>query len=145
MRKFGNIVAPDSADNRTPYDLHDKNRFGADLQFPYRFPFFGDGKLIAEALQGKDWDTTNNRYAQGRGGYIQLAQTVFPKSQIAVRYEIWDPDTDADSDGINTLGLAFLQQWGENVRLTVAYEMPKNQDPTKENDNLVTVQVQFKF
>jgi hypothetical protein len=147
---------PDSTNKITPYTLYDKNRLGGDGQFFYQLPIFGGGRLMAEAIQGKDWssskkDSTNpsGQYVNSLGWYGELVQNIFGHDQIALRYDFWDPDTDPakTQDGITTLGIALIHHFDGNIKLTLAYDMHTYQDTTKSkvNDNFLTAQLQIRF
>ncbi len=136
----------DTTAHNYPYQPKDKNRFGADVQVYYPLPFLGGGRLMGEAIQGKDWSSTDTAYVTSLGWYGQVVQNIFEYDQIAVRYDSWDPNTAQDNDAITTLGVALVHNFSVNFKLTLAYEMPKHQDPTKEkDDNFFTAQVQCKF
>jgi len=106
----------------------------------------GGGRLMGEVIQGKDWSPSDTAFVTSLGWYGQIVQNIFEYDQIAVRYDSWDPNTGNDNDAMTTFGIALVHNFTGNVRLTLAYEMPKAEDPTKEkDDNFFTAQLQCKF
>jgi hypothetical protein len=78
-------------------------------------------------------------------------QTLGEKLQGAVRYDVFDPNTDVDHDQFDRVGLGLNYFYDGFTRLTVSYDIPKTDralaggafdDP---KDNLWTVQFQHKF
>lgn len=136
----------DTTAQNYPYEPKDKNRLGGDVQVYYPLPFLGGGRLMGEVIQGKDWSTSDTAYVTSLGWYGQIVQNIYDYDQIAVRYDSWDPNTGNDNDATTTLGIALIHNFTGNLRLTLAYEMPKAEDPIKEkDDNFFTAQVQCKF
>jgi hypothetical protein len=140
---------PSTAVGTTEYNTRAKNRFGTDLHVYYAIPVVGGGRVDLEGYSGKDWNTSkNNKYASSLGGYVQLVQNFLKSQQLAVRYDYWDPDTDVDLDGINTLAfaLSYFFAYDPNAKITVAYDIPVHTNKGKDkDDDFLTMQIQYKF
>jgi hypothetical protein len=160
----------------------DRDYYGVDLQFYYDLPVIGGTSLRGEYLWGGQPGVSgNSTFYPGSavpvykrefmGWYAMLVQNIFSKNQLVVKYDVYDPNVDADASDIgvagaglttgdvqfSTLGLGWLYHWDENVRLMAYYDMIANEEvnaaatsslvPFKEdlNDNVLTLRVQVKF
>lgn len=122
-------------------------------------------------------DATNKNYIQRtyigdsylrnfQGGYITLVQRILQsKHRIVLKYDWLDPNTKiagkeigklykTDKGGdiaYNTLGIGWIYSWDENVKLTLYYDIVKNEATSIKGftsdvkDNILTVRVQYAF
>lgn len=160
----------------------DRNYYGVDLQFYYDLPVIGGTSIRGEYLWGEQPGVSgNSSFYPGSavpvykrefmGWYAILVQNIFAKNQLVVKYDLYDPNVDAEGAdigvagagltagdlGYETLGLGWLFHWDENVRLMAYYDIVSNETvnsaatgslvPFKENldDNVLTVRAQVKF
>jgi len=150
----------------------DKTRFGADAQARYEIAGIGGGELRAEVFFGKQVNpdsvkalTTSSsgnvlpvagadlgHFATDfTGGYVMWIQSFARHYSFAARYDVYDPNTDADHDRFARLSLALHGFYGKHVRASVAYEIPDTERRTSSgafedpHDNRWTVQFQHKF
>lgn len=127
----------------------DKIRYGADAQAYLDFLPLGGTGFRGEYYQAKDNDKDE------RGWYFWVSQNLYTKFGAAARYDYWDPNTDANAknDAFGTLSLALHYFWDSYVRVTAAYDIPRQ---LKDNslfskysgdrkDNRFTLQFQFMF
>jgi hypothetical protein len=99
-------------------------------------------------------------YNNFTGYYLYFIKNFGPKNQFVVRYDYYDPNTkipnssfNVDAKGNNisykTWDLAWQYYLNDNIRISLQYEMPKNEinasNPTDKKDNMFTVRVQAKF
>ncbi|MCX5866204.1 MAG: porin [Proteobacteria bacterium] len=146
------FTLPADANSTNKILRRDRNRFGADAQFYYELPYLGGGRLMAEMISGKDFSQSlksgNGGYAKSLGFQATLVQNFLDKEQFAFRYDFWDPDTGVDYNRVVTYGLALIHNFDGSAKLTLAYEIPKNEvkAPAKDPvDNKTTIQFQYKF
>jgi phosphate-selective porin len=148
---------------------HDKTRYGADAQGYYMIPGLGGGSLKAEFYQGHEANPdslkklTSSRVLKPHkdaahlatdftGWYAMWVQNLGEQFQVAARYDVFDPNTDIEHDQTRRFGAAVNYFFDGNVRVTVAYDVPKTDklnSKTKRwydpKDNMWTVQFQHKF
>jgi hypothetical protein len=152
--------------------ITDKTRFGADAQARYELRGIGGGEVRGEVFFGRQTnpDSVNAlTTASGddllpvagadpahfatdvAGGYVVWIQSFARRYSFAARYDVYDPNTDADNDRFARATLALHGRYGSHVRASVAYEIPDTErtsatgtfeDP---HDNRWTVQFQHKF
>ncbi|HEY9123365.1 MAG TPA: hypothetical protein PK252_05440 [Bacteroidales bacterium] len=105
------------------------------------------------------------------GGYVCLVQTIAKtKHQFVVKYDWYDPNTKVNKDEVGaktpsgatnlttkadiaytTLGLGWIYNWDENVKITAYYDMVSNEKTLLKGytedlkDNVFTLRVQYKF
>jgi phosphate-selective porin len=89
------------------------------------------------------------------GYYVYLIKNIGPKNQIVARYDYYDPNTKLSSDAsgkdINykTLTLSWQHYLNDFIRISLNYEMPKNEtnatNPKDLKDNTFGVRIQAKF
>jgi hypothetical protein len=145
-----------------------KTWFGGEFQLFY--DLLGGMSIKGEYITGNNATaaTDANSLAQKKdfsGYYLYLIKNIGASNQIALRYENYDPNTKLSGDDIgtvkgsgssdlayNVLTLAWHNYWDDNVRITVAYEMPMNEKTNKLSgykddvkDNTLTVRIQAKF
>ena len=136
----------------------DKKWFGAEMQL--FFDFLGGISLKGEYILGKNafvGDSQTNPYKTRNfsGYYAYLIKNLGIKHQFVAKYDYFDPNSKlsgeaAGSDvNYNTLTLAWQYYVNDNIRLTVNYEMPKNETnsnvATDLRDNVFGVRIQAKF
>lgn len=153
-----------------------RDRVGFDAQTRWKLARLGEGALYAEWYGGRQPNAS--RIASGvldttlapgvvrrtlrpgvsagslspdiTGGYVMWVQHAGERLQAAVRWDRYDPDTDADHDAFSRVSLALNAFWDAHTRVTLAYDLPETErlvggswrDPA---DNLWTVQVQHRF
>jgi hypothetical protein len=139
----------------------DRNYYGADLQLYYDLPVIGGTSLRGEYLWGEQpgaagsssfYPGTGSLYKREfMGWYAMLVQNIFAKNQLVFKYDVYDPNVNADAGDIgkattaapvgpagvalgaadiqiSTLGLGWLYHWDENVRLMAYYDMVANEE-----------------
>lgn len=89
------------------------------------------------------------------GYYLYLIKNIGPKNQLVARYDYYDPNTrlsgdDAKSDiYYKTWTLSWQHYLNDNIRISLNYEMPKNETssttPTNLKDNTLGIRIQAKF
>jgi phosphate-selective porin len=94
-------------------------------------------------------------YNNFSGYYIYFIKNIGPKNQFVARYDYYDPNTklSGDAAGYNiyykTWDLAWQYYMNDNIRLSLQYEMPKNEinasNPADKKDNMFTLRIQAKF
>ncbi len=94
-------------------------------------------------------------YNNFSGYYIYLIKNIGGHNQFVARYDYYDPNTrlggDAACNSIyyKTWTLAWQYYLNDNIRITLNYEMPKNEtnalNPTDKKDNTFGVRIQAKF
>lgn len=186
------LVVDSSATNLG--DVVTRRYVGADAQFYYDVPVLGGLVVRGEYITGRQpgtstlstppgpvgtAQTTISPGAQATGPvyrrdvvgwYLNLVQNIGSSHQIIVKYDVYDPNTDAKPgdfvSGSNlsaadikysTLGLGYIYHWDGNVKFVFYYDMPKNEKLTSlapaslaafvddVRDNVFTFRVQYKF
>jgi phosphate-selective porin len=89
------------------------------------------------------------------GYYIYLIKNIGPKNQFIAKYDYYDPNTKLSGDAAKnelsykTLTLAWQHYLNDNIRLSLNYEMPKNEtntaNPKNLKDNTLGIRIQAKF
>ena len=117
----------------------DKERYGADLQVITPVPGLG---LRAEYIKGTQPATSGARDVEGYFAYA--IQNVGTRHQFVLRYDTYDPNTNAGGDSVDTIGGSYIFHWDANLKVMFAYELPDSEinDP---DDNVMTVRMQFAF
>jgi phosphate-selective porin len=97
-----------------------------------------------------------NKVRDFAGYYIYLIKNIGPKNQLVARYDYYDPNTKTSGDKSDKTEL-FYSTWtaawqyylNDNIRLSLQYEMPKNEtnttNPGDLKDNTFTLRIQAKF
>jgi hypothetical protein len=145
-----------SADNKGSF--YDKHWAGAEMQI--FFDFLGGMSLKGEYIQGKNaaaGDSKTNPFKTRNfaGYYAYLIKNVGKKNQLVARYDHYDPNTKLAGDdaakevSYNTLTLAWQYYLNDNIRISLNYDMPKNETndtiPDDLKDNVLGIRVQAKF
>jgi hypothetical protein len=89
------------------------------------------------------------------GYYVYLIKNIGPKNQFVAKYDYYDPNTKLSGDDAgkdiyyNTLTLAWQYYLNDFIRISLNYEMPKNEInstyPTDLKDNTLDIRIQAKF
>ena len=142
---------------------HERSRIGADLQVYLDVLPFGATALKGEYIRGRTYVSGGAEMLDrvASGWYALLVQNIGLSNTVAVRYDYFDPahglPTSADArdatrpastNPTGTLGVAASHHFGENLKLTAAYELPMQQTvegAVEPKDNLLTVQLQARF
>ena len=97
-----------------------------------------------------------NKVRDFSGYYIYLIKNIGAKNQFVARYDYYDPNTKTSADAstaaelnFKTWTVAWQYYMNDNIRLSLQYEMPKNETNTAVlndlKDNTLTVRIQAKF
>lgn len=96
-----------------------------------------------------------NAYNNFSGYYIYFIKNIGPKNQFVAKYDYYDPNTKLAGDASNssifykTLTIAWQYYLNDNIRISLNYEMPKNEinasNPVDKKDNTLGVRIQAKF
>jgi phosphate-selective porin len=97
-----------------------------------------------------------NKVRDFSGYYLYLIKNIGPKNQFVAKYDYYDPNTKTSGDAstvteltYKTLSLAWQYYLNDNIRLSLQYEMPKNETntttPSDLKDNMLTARIQAKF
>jgi len=156
-----------------PDVVTDKTRFGADAEGYWTLSSLGGGSIRGEMYAGHEVNadsvkklvTTNSNFsrvlATGAdashlatsmlGWYVMAVQNVGERFQAAVRYDVYDPNTDVDHDQYARLSLGLNAFYDGHTRLGISYDAITTDVPagggrfTDPHDNLWTIQLQHKF
>lgn len=89
------------------------------------------------------------------GYYIYLIKNIGSRNQFVAKYDYYDPNTKLSGDAAKnelyyqTLTLAWQYYLNDNIRLSLNYEMPKNEinatNPSNMKDNTLGIRIQAKF
>ena len=96
-----------------------------------------------------------NRIKNFSGYYVYLLKNIGQRNQLVGRYDFYDPNSKLAGDAAGkdlyykTLTLAWQYYLNDNIRISLNYEMPKNEtnatNPSDLKDNTFGVRVQAKF
>jgi phosphate-selective porin len=96
-----------------------------------------------------------NIYNNFSGYYIYFIKNIGSKDQCIAKYDYYDPNTklsgDAAGSSVNykTWTLAWQHYLNDNIRISINYEMPKNEtnasNAADKKDNTLGVRIQAKF
>ena len=116
----------------------DRFRLGTDFEY-LKNPIRARGEFI-----WREDEQVSGAYIDKWGWYILGGYRFFQKLEGILRYEEFDPNTDANYDrlDITTLGLNYY--FIGNTRLSVNYEF-RNDDADADIDNFFTAQLQIVF
>jgi hypothetical protein len=164
---YGTTIRPRQAATATQPFVSSKafarNRLGADLQVYLDVLPLGGTALKGEYVAGSSYYRNNvEQYGTpANGWYALLVQNLGVSNAVAVRYDYFDyaagtparvdsrnATQPAGTNAVGTLGVAVLHYFGENLKATLAYEMPTTvtvQDAKDPVDNLLTFQLQARF
>jgi len=121
-----------------------KRRYGADGQLSAKpFPKLGETSLRAEVMAADEFGMRRLGY------YVWLAQRLGDWFGAAIRFDSYDPNTRIeDGSKLNQVSLAGHYYFDENVKLTLAYDIRKNEEVNgikDKADNILTAQAQYDF
>jgi hypothetical protein len=138
--------------------------FGGELQFYW--DFLGGMKILGEYILGSNVDQPSSastkpakpvRLREFSGWYAMLVKNITDEWQIALKYDVLDPNTAIADKDINstsdlttsTLGFGLHNYSFPNVRISVWYDMNDRQTTdaftTSPNTNQLTVRFQIKY
>jgi hypothetical protein len=150
----------------------DRKRLGLDAQVYWEAPRLGGGTLRAEIYAGHEVNPDSVRAltvsnGSGRllrpgadpaslatdvqGGYLMWVQNLGDAFQVVARYDWYDPNVARDHDQFRRTTLGVNAFFGDNVRITAAYDIPVTDAATAgggfddPHDNLWTLQAQARF
>lgn len=96
-----------------------------------------------------------NKIKNFSGYYVYLLKNIGQRNQLVARYDFYDPNSKLAGDAAGkdlyykTLTLAWQYYLNDNIRISLNYEMPKNETnattPADLKDNTFGVRVQAKF
>jgi len=138
----------------------DKQFAGGEIQA--YLDLLGGMSIKGEYIQGKtayvgDSKANPYRIRNFKGYYAYLIKNVGAKNQFVLKYDYFDPNTKLSNDEVllssdlaySTLTLAWQYYLNDNIRISVNYEMPKNEkNATVSNelkDNTLGIRFQAKF
>ena len=118
-----------------------QNRFGFDVQI---YNLLGC-TLRGEWIRGKQPDAkAKSASREVQGWYALLNIPMGIRWLLTARYDVYDPDTNADKDRLRTWGFAITHYATDHLKLTAAYEIPKKQGVSGSN-KIFTFQAQQRF
>jgi len=138
--------------------FYDKQWFGGEVQV--FFDILGGMSIKGEYIQGKNataGDSKSNPFKTRNfsGYYAYFIKNVGKKNQFVARYDYYDPNTGLSGDdakkevSYSTVTLAWQYYLNDNIRLSLNYDIPKNETNTTVaddlKDNVLGVRVQAKF
>ncbi|HEY3283704.1 MAG TPA: porin [Armatimonadota bacterium] len=123
-----------------PAYLGDRNRYGVDTQI---YQILG-GTIRAEYWWGSN-AAANGTNPSVSSWYAQYAHDVMKDTTLAIRYDTYDPNTKVASDHTSRVGVALLRYFGDNLRLTAAYDFITHVPAGYYKRNWFTFQAQHKF
>lgn len=156
-----------SIDNIKVWSYLDKNWTGGEVQI--FSDFLGGMAIKGEYIAGVNstpstlaststdaqMKASPNLYNNFSGYYVYFIKNIGAKNQFVARYDSYDPNTklsgDAAANNIyyNTWDIAWQHYLNDNIRISLQYEIPKNEinasNPVDKKDNMVTVRFQAKF
>ena len=141
---------------------YSRNRLGADLQLYLDLLPVGGTALKGEYMAGSTYQRGGVEQfgVAAHGWWAMVVQNLGLTNQVAIRYDAFDPQNASEAtesedrlgtnNPVSTLGFAAIHHFGENLKVTAAYELPMTatveggtaEDP---KDNLFTVQFQARF
>lgn len=136
----------------------DKQWAGAEIQV--YLDILGGMALKGEYISGKNaytGDSKTNPYKlkEFSGYYAYFIKNIGKKHQFVTRYDVFDPNSKLSGDAAgsdikyNTLTIAWQYYLDDNIRISLNYEMPKNETsskvPNEIKDNVFGVRIQAKF
>jgi hypothetical protein len=159
----GNSIGKRATD--TSRLAYDRTRVALDAQMYLDVLPFGGTSIKGEYITGKGyWRSAGNVKVEqlgvpASGWYGLVVQNVGLTNAVAVRYDYFDPENGrpnlateegrpAGSNAVGTLAIAVLHHFSENIKATLAYELPMTAAPgaaEDPNDNLLTFQLQARY
>ena len=162
------------ADSVKVGDYLDKKWFGAEIQIfadllgglaikgEYITGINSTPSTIASTATMAQKKADPNKLNKFSGYYIYFIKNIGQKNQFVAKYDFYDPNTklsgDAAGTSVNykTLTLAWQYYLNDNIRISVNYEMPRNEKSasvkniagtgnTQLKDNTLGIRIQAKF
>jgi hypothetical protein len=154
---------------RKPTDTYrvayDRNRVALDGQLYLDVLPFGATAIKGEYINGTTYSKSSGSTkveqlgVPASGWYGLLVQNVGLSDAVAIRYDYFDPESGrpnlatpegkpGPNNAVGTLDVALLHYFSENLKATLAYELPMTAAPgTAEDphDNLLTLQLQARY
>ena len=123
------------------------------MQFSTDLPSLGTLSIRGEVVAGKQPGTSSSTVSPPRqpsgdlyqrnllGLYVSLVQNLGSQNQIVVKYDVYDPNTDAGAADFiassnltpadvkfSTLGFGFIHHWDSQVKFVFYYELVQNEE-----------------
>lgn len=155
------------ADSINVGDYLDKNWVGGEIQIfadilgglavkgEYMSGVNSTASTIASTATMAQQKADPNKIKNFSGYYIYLIKNIGPRNQMVARYDYYDPNTklsgDAAKNDLNykTLTLSWQHYLNDFIRISLNYEMPKNETnatiPKDLKDNVLGIRIQAKF
>lgn len=155
------------ADSINVGDYLDKNWVGGEIQIfadilgglavkgEYMSGVNSTASTIASTATMAQQKADPNKIKNFSGYYIYLIKNIGPRNQMVARYDYYDPNTkllgDAAKNDLNykTLTLSWQHYLNDFIRISLNYEMPKNEtnvkNPKDLKDNIQGIRIQAKF
>jgi hypothetical protein len=155
------------ADSVNVGDYLDKKWIGGEIQFfadilgglaikgEYIAGVNSTASIIASTATMAQKLADPNKLNNFSGYYLYFIKNVGPKNQFAAKYDFYDSNTKLSGDAAGkslyykTITLAWQYYLNDNIRLTLNYEMPKNETnattPNDLKDNTLGIRIQAKF
>ncbi|MEI8225382.1 MAG: porin [Bacteroidota bacterium] len=155
------------ADSINVGDYLDKNWVGGEIQIfadilgglavkgEYMSGVNSTASTIASTATMAQQKADPNKIKNFSGYYIYLIKNIGPRNQMVARYDYYDPNTklsgDAAKNDLNykTLTLSWQHYLNDFIRISLNYEMPKNEtnvkNPKDLKDNILGIRIQAKF
>jgi len=110
--------------------------------------FYNTGNLVIEAeydAYREDATHEGDQNINGSGWYVQAGYMIFPKIELATRYQEFDMDNNVETDNLmwTTIGINYYLR-GHNLKIQAEYTFKREQVEDPDND-LFQVQLQFDF
>ena len=170
-----------AANNGSTYE---RSYLGVDVEVYYDLPLLGGLSLRGEFIQGKQpgTSTSNSFYNPGAtstalyqrnfsGYYVNYIQNIGLSHQFLLKYDVLDPNSDADATDIgapgtnlnvadvrySNVGIGWIYYWDPNVKFVFYYDMVTNESINSAasgslatftgdlKDNVFTFRIQYKF
>ncbi len=155
------------ADSINVGDYLDKNWVGAEIQIfadilgglavkgEYMAGVNSTASTIASTATMVQMKADPNKIKNFSGYYIYLIKNIGPRNQMVACYDYYDPNTKLSGDAAKndlfykTLTLSWQHYLNDFIRISLNYEMPKNEtnstNPKDLKDNVLGVRIQAKF
>jgi len=110
-----------------------RNRTGVDVKYDAE-PIFAQLEYI----------TGETGALKANGYYLEVGYKVIPQLQPMIRYDFYDPDTDASNDEDTITAIGVNVYLGKNAKVQIFSET-KTEKPTDIKNDVITVQTAVKF
>ncbi|NTX53783.1 porin [Myxococcus sp. CA039A] len=159
---YGHTITKGPSD--TFRKAHTRDRVALDAQLYLDLLPLGATAIKGEYITGRSyWKSSGDVKVEqpgvpASGWYGLIVQNVGVSDAVAIRYDFFDPENGrknsasegrpASTNSVGTLAVAVLHYFGENLKVTAAYEMPMTAHPDDAkdpHDNLFTLQMQARY